>query len=277
MRNLILFIRRYFHFLLFLAIEAICLSRVFSQNPFQQAWFLQFSEEWMGRLYQHYADVMQYFHLRQVNDSLLAENARLRNELLRDFSVADTSRRIIRDTAHHRQYAYLSAQVVNNSIIHAANYITIHRGRMEGVHAHMGVVSSAGVAGVVVRASDHYALVMSVLHKDFRLSVRLKRTGDIGYVRWDGENPATALLSDIPRSVTLYKNDTVVTSGFSVMFPPGIPVGYVEMVGQQPASNFQVARIRLATPFSRLSYVYVIENLQAPEQLQVESNLPSSP
>ncbi|MBX6379243.1 rod shape-determining protein MreC [Thermoflavifilum aggregans] len=275
MRNLILFIRRYFNLLLFIAIEAICLNRVFSQNPFQQAWFLQFSEEWMGRLYQHYADVMQYFHLKQVNESLLAENARLRNQLLQDFSFPDTSRKLIRDTAQHRQYAYLPAEVVNNSIVHANNYITIHRGRLEGVHAHMGVVSSQGVAGVVVRASDHYALVMSLLHKDFRLSVRLKRTGDIGYVRWDGEDPATALFSDIPRSVTLYKNDTVVTSGFSVMFPPGIVVGYVEKVAQQPASNFQVARIRLATPFSRLRYVYVIENLQAPEQLQVESNVVS--
>lgn len=275
MRNLILFIRRYFNLLLFIAIEAICLSKVLSQNPFQQAWFLQFSEEWMGKLYQHYADVMQYFQLRQVNDSLLAENTRLRNQLAQDYSFPDTSRKLIRDTAHHRQYLYYPAVVVNNSIVHASNYITIHRGKLEGVHANMGVVSAQGVAGVVVRASDHYALVMSLLHKDFRLSVRLKRTGDIGYVRWDGENPATALLSDIPRSVTLYRNDTVVTSGFSVMFPPGIVVGYVEKVGHQPASNFQIARIRLATAFSRLRYVYVIENLQAPEQLQLESHIPS--
>ncbi|MCL6523240.1 MAG: rod shape-determining protein MreC [Thermoflavifilum sp.] len=274
MRNLILFIRRYFNLLLFITIELVCLNQVFTQNPFQQTVFLQFSEEWMGNLYQRYHRIMSYFHLKEVNDSLLAENARLRNALRNNFTRPDTSQIVVRDTAQHRQYLYLPAEVVNNSIIHASNYFTIHRGRLEGVEPHMGVISPNGVAGVVVQVSNHYALVMSLLHKESRISVRLKRTGDIGYVYWDGHNSYTAILADIPRSVNLYRNDTVVTSGFSIMFPPGLPVGFVEKIAHQPASNFQIARIRLATNFSRLRYVYVIKNFDAAEQTQIESNIP---
>jgi rod shape-determining protein MreC len=273
-RNLVLFIRRYFNFLLFAAVEIFCLTMVFRKNPYQRSAFINSADVVFGGLYQEYNNVEYYFHLKVTNDSLVKENTYLRNELAGDFFRPDTALKTVNDTSNGRQYLYMPAKVVNNSVNTLVNTITIHRGKLQGVEPNMGVISTSGVVGIVTQVSDNYAVVMSLLHKDSRTSVKLSRTGDIGYVRWDGKNPSYGVLSDIPRSVKLYKGDSVVTSGFSILFPPDIPIGYVVATAHQPSSNFHIARIRYATDFYNLQYVYVIKNFSAQEQQKLESSIP---
>lgn len=274
MRNLIIFIRRYFHFFLFLLLEILCLTLVWRNNAYQRSSFLNTTADLVGSLYQRVHTIQDYFDLKSVNDSLARENARLHNELLAEFHIPDTSSQLVRDTAGHRQYLYLSAEVVNNSVNTGMNTFTIDRGRLGGIGPNMGVVSSSGVAGIVIRVSDHFSVVMSLLHRDSRTSVRLARTGTLGYVHWDGRDPAYGILSDIPKSETLSKGDLVLTSGFSILFPPDIPVGQVTVIRNSGSRNFQSAVIRYATDFSRLEFVEVIRNNSADEQKALESAIP---
>jgi rod shape-determining protein MreC len=276
-RNLIIFIRRYFNFFLFLVIEIICLILVFRHNLYQRAAFLNSSNKLSGDLYRHYNDVQYYFHLRITNDSLAHENARLRNQLLADFSLKDTSGEkimTIKDSTGERKYRYITAKVVNNSVNTLMNYLTIERGSKDSIAPNMGVISSNGVVGIVRSVSDHYAVVLSLLHKDTRISARLTRSGNFGSVRWDGRNPEMATLTDIPRNVKVYRGDSVVTSGYSTIFPENILIGYVEGFTEQKASNFHTIRIRLATNFYKLQYVYVIDNLMGEEQKLLEQSAP---
>lgn len=277
MRNLIIFIRRYFNFFLFLVIEIICLILVFRHNLYQRAAFLNSSNKLSGDLYRRYNDVQYYFHLRITNDSLAHENARLHNELLADFSLKDTSGEkimTIKDSTGERKYRYITAKVVNNSVNTLMNYLTIERGSKDSIAPNMGVISSNGVVGIVRSVSDHYAVVLSLLHKDTRISARLTRSGNFGSVRWDGRNPEMATLTDIPRNVKVYRGDSVVTSGYSTIFPENILIGYVEGFTEQKASNFHTIRIRLATNFYKLQYVYVIDNLMGEEQKLLEQSAP---
>jgi rod shape-determining protein MreC len=130
--------------------------------------------------------------------------------------------------------------------------------------------------GIVRKASPHYAVVMSVLHKDMRISAKLVHSGNFGSVTWDMSHPDPryAVLSDIPKNVTLHLGDSVVTSGYSAIFPPGLLIGFVDRVSELAASNFHRVRIRLATHFRSLQYVYVIKNFNQQEQHQLESAMP---
>ncbi|MCW3462898.1 rod shape-determining protein MreC [Chitinophaga nivalis] len=289
MRNLIIFFRRYFNFFLFLLLEVICIVLVFQNNNFQRTAYVNSANNISGRLYDKYNNVQYYFHLKATNDSLVAENMRLHNALRTSFDSmittngfrTDTIRKYSDDTAHKvigteiRRYEYFAAKVINNTLNKPVNYITIHRGSLQGIRPNMGVISTNGVVGVVRSVSDNYSVVLSMLSKSNSVSIsaRLGQSKEMGSVHWDGDNAGYALLKDIPKSAKVNKGDTVVTSGFSALFPENIPIGYVDgiTVGDKASTSYTI-RLKLATNFFNLQYVYVIENLLKEEQQRLEDS-----
>ncbi|MHB1921427.1 MAG: rod shape-determining protein MreC [Chitinophagaceae bacterium] len=270
MRNLIIFIRRYSNFLFFLFLEIICLGMVVKNNNLQGTAWLNSTNKISSRLFTQFNNLQYYFQLKATNERLVKQNQRLLNLLPSSFDAMDTLQKIVADTALHQKFLYRQAKVVNNSVNNLTNYITIHRGSNQGVQPNMGVISTDGVVGIVRSVSPHYAVVMSLLNKETRISARLK-SGESGTVSWDGENAAFALLKGIPKTSSIHLGDTVWTSGYSTLFPAGIPIGYISQFSEKSTSNFYVIRIRLATHFYTLQYVYVIEDLMGDEQKNLES------
>lgn len=289
MRNLIIFLRRYFNFFLFLLLEVICIVLVFQNNNFQRTAYINSANNISGKLYDKYNNIQYYFHLKATNDSLVAENTRLHNALASSFDSVSTANGVRIDTirkysddsarkvigAEVRKYYYAEAKVVNNSLNKPMNYITIHRGSKQGIKPNMGVISSSGVVGVVRSVSDNYAVILSLLSKSNSVSIsaRLQNGKEMGSVHWDGDDPEYATLRDIPKSAKMHKGDTVVTSGFSALFPENIPIGYIVgyMQGDKSSTSRPI-KLKLATNFYNLQYVYVIENLLKDEQQRLEDS-----
>ncbi len=295
MRNLIIFLRRYFNFFLFLLLEVMCFVFVFRNNNFQRTAYLNSSNGLSGKLYARYNDVQYYFHLKATNDSLVRENLRLHNELASSFDVKDTSsvikfdtlRKFSNDTARKllstevRKFLYREAKVINNSVNREINTITIRRGSKDGVRPNMGVIGPNGVVGVVRSVSENYAVVISMLYKssgsssssNFGFSAKLKNSGEIGTVNWNGGNASIGQMRDIPRSAKLHKGDTVITSGFSAVFPENINIGYIDTfyLSDKSSTSYDI-RLKFATNFYNLQYVYVIENLLREEQTRLEDS-----
>ncbi|SHL00026.1 rod shape-determining protein MreC [Chitinophaga jiangningensis] len=289
MRNLIIFLRRYFNFFLFLLLEVICIVLVFQNNSFQRTAYINSANSISGKLYDKYNNVQYYFHLKATNDSLVAENTRLHNAIASSFDSITTTNGVKIDTIRKysddstrkvisteiRKYNYSAAKVVNNSLNKPMNYITIHRGSKQGIRPNMGVISSSGVVGVVRSVSDNYAVILSLLSKSNSVSIsaRLQHGKEMGSVHWDGDDPEYATLRDIPKSAVMHKGDTVVTSGFSALFPENIPIGYiVGYLRGDKSSTSRPVKLKLATNFYNLQYVYVIENLLKDEQQSLEDS-----
>lgn len=254
----------------------LCLSLVFNHNYYQRVSFLSSTNKVSGYLFGKYNNFEYYFHLRAVNDSLAVQNTRLLNQLPEDFASPDTSYKVIKDSAGKRQYLYMPAKVVNNSVNSLSNYITLYRGSDEGVEDGMGVVGPQGVVGIVRKVSSHYAVVMSLLHKDTRISAQLQNTGNFGSVKWDisALKPDEGILTDIPKNVPVHIGDSVVTSGFSAIFPQGLLIGYVNKISEVSSNNFHRIGIHFATHFQELQYVYIIKNFNAEEQHDLEASVP---
>ncbi|WP_298708715.1 rod shape-determining protein MreC, partial [Chitinophaga sp.] len=168
---------------------------------------------------------------------------------------------------------------INNSVNQTTNFITIRRGIKYGIRPNMGVIGPNGMVGVVRTASENYAVVISLLTKSngssssFSFSSRLRNSGEIGTVYWDGFDGGYVTMKDVPRSAKLHKGDTVVTSGFSAVFPENINIGYIDTfyVGEKASTSYTI-RLKLATNFYNLQYVYVIENLLRDEQTRLEDS-----
>ncbi len=274
MRNLILFISRFKTFFLFIALEVLCLFLLVRNNSYQRAAFLNSANRVTGNLYQSVDNVRNYFTLKRINDSLQRENARLRRKVESSFDcripLRDTVMRYAKDSGGKPVYSYIPAEVINNSTNSLSNTITINKGTKHGVEKDMGVIGPNGVVGIVIGTSTRFSVVMSLLHKNASISGELARHNYVGNIRWDGQDVTSVQLHDIPKHVNVKKGDSVVTSGYSSFFPPGISIGVVRKVTLDEANNFYSIDLRLLTNFRSLEYVYIVDYLFREERRKVE-------
>jgi rod shape-determining protein MreC len=168
------------------------------------------------------------------------------------------------------EYSYITAQVVNNSISGYLNYITIDRGLEDGVTEDMGVVSIYGIAGIVSAVSDHFAVIIPILNPKCKISCKLYRGDYYGTLSWDGRDVRYANLEELPLHAEFQEGDTVVTSGYSAVFPPGVIVGTVAELDNRHTHNFYSLKIKLATDFQGLKVVRVLKNRYRQERSSVE-------
>jgi rod shape-determining protein MreC len=232
-----------------------------------------------GLMYQKQNDVVVYFGLRRMNDSLINENARLRQAMAR-YSNLDTLkdtavRRIVKtsDSTHvvqYNDYLYRTAKVVNNSVSSGNNYITINRGSADGIGRNMPVISSTGVVGRVVNVSAHFASVLSVLSVKQQLSAKLK-DGTFSYITWDGDNPDVMVMKDVPQQIKIHMNDSVFTTSFS-FFPSDILIGTVFKMKVNTKNNLRQLYLHPSTNFRNIQYVYVVENKMMAERIKLEDS-----
>jgi rod shape-determining protein MreC len=168
------------------------------------------------------------------------------------------------------QYYYIPSRVVHNSVYRQYNYLTLDKGKKEGVFGNMGVISDQGLVGIVYESSNNFSTVIPIINRDFRLSVKIKSNDYAGILQWGGESPLYAMLTEIPFHVDISEGDTIVTSGFSAIFPEGIRVGEIESFSLEQG-NFYDIRIRLYNDFQRLYLVNIIKNYRQEEQLNLEN------
>lgn len=238
------------------------------QNNYQRASFINSSNNITGSAFSSYSNIVDYFHLKVENEQLMAENARLRNQVDQAFRIADTNHYYDKDSL----FRFVEAKVISNSINNQKNYLLLNKGRKDGILPDMGVITSDGIAGTVVEVSDHFARVMSVLHIQHKINARIKKNLHLGSVEWNGKDYRYGVLNDVPVHVKLNPGDTIITSGNSLIFPEGISVGTVSRGDErqiQAQGNFQSASVTYSVDFNKLYHVYVIINLMKPELDQV--------
>lgn len=277
MKNIFIFIRRYFNFLFFLVLQILSIILLVRYNQTHEAVYADVSNEITGRINAQYNVVQNYFHLKENNKLLLEENTRLKNLLHINFESPDSTKNtvldsLVRDTlGRERKFIWLPAKVVSNTVSQQLNYLTLHRGSKQGVKKDMAVIGPQGVVGTVISVSENFSRVMSLLHRNSKVSSMLKKGNIPGTVEWDGKDPHYLTLRNIPKSIKVAKGDTVVTSSYSANYPPDLPVGFVDQVSNDPGSNFLIIRLKTATNFYNIEYVNIVENVQWDEQRRLEA------
>lgn len=269
MRNLFQLLWKNNFLILFLLLEIFCLYVIIQNQFYQRAVVINSSNSVVAKGLGYINNVEQYIYLKKNNDLLLSELEVYRNADMRSYYDIRFIKSNVNDTIYKRQYTYTSAKVINNSVNKAANYLTLDKGLLQGIKRDMGVISAAGVVGVVKEVSANYATAISLLHKDSKINGKLKRTGEFGPIIWDGK-PAYAYLREIPTSAKFNKGDTIITTSFSSIFPEGIMIGTIESAEIASGENSYSIKIKLATNFHSVSHVLIIDNKFKEEQKTLE-------
>lgn len=279
MRNIFLFIRRYFNLIMLLLLQGFCIYLIVHYNTYHNAVASGFMNEVTGKINIQYNKIDNYFDLKKTNEQLAKDNERLRNGLKENFERPDTATKIVTDSIPFdtlgslRKWQYFSAKVVSSSVSGQNNFIVLSRGSAQQLKKDDGVVDpNNGVAGIITDVSENFAVVMSLLHKDSKISAKLKKGGELGRVIWDGKDPNLLSLIDIRKSAKIAKGDTVYTSGFTTTFPFGLMIGTIDQIASDKSTNNFIIRLKSTVNFYNLQYVYAIENYQKDEINQLLEN-----
>ena len=265
MRNLLEFLSKYYHWLLFAVLEVTSFVLLFQFNSYQGSVWFTSANAVVGKLYELEADVESFFSLTKVNKDLTLRNfylerqvnqlSRLYYDLTKDTTIAERN-----ELEFLSRYKLIPAKVVSNSVDRNDNLMTIDRGSKDGVEKDMGVACGNGVVGVVYLVSDHYSVVMPVLNYHSRISCAIRRRGYFGYLKWQGGDANIAYVEDVPRHAKFKRGDWVETSGYSSIFPPGVLVGkIIEVYNSRDGLSYRL-KVQLTTDFGNVRDVCVISD-----------------
>ena len=276
MRNLLNFLLKYNYWFLFILLEVICFVLLFRFNNYQQSVYFTSANVVTGKVYEVSGSVSSYFHLKSVNEDLLDRNMLLEQQIanlenaLRERQVDSVIVNSIRNL-DNKDYQIFKAHVIRNSLNQADNYITLDKGSSSGIRPEMGVVDGNGVVGIVYKTSPNYSLVISVLNSKSSISCKIVGSEYFGYLKWEHGDSRYAYLKDLPRHAEFNLGDTVVTSGYSTVFPAGVMVGTVDDMSDSNDGLSYLLKIKLATDFGKLGDVRVIARTGQMEQQELEN------
>ena len=272
MRNLLDFLYKYHHWLVFVLLEVVSVVLLFKYNSYQNSVWFTSANAVAGKVYEMESKLTSYMAMAELNEQLTLRNIyqeRQLDQLRRLYAEAtkDTTAAEREELAFLSNYQLIPAKVVENSIHKAENLITIDKGRKDGVEPDMGVACGNGVVGVAYLVRDHSSVVISALNAaSSRISCSIRNRGYFGYRHWYGGDPSVAYVEDVPRHAKFNLGEWMVTSGFSSIFPSGVQVGKIEQVYNSSDGLSYKLKVRLSTDFGNLRDVVVISDKSIAER-----------
>ncbi|MFT4660077.1 MAG: rod shape-determining protein MreC [Patiriisocius sp.] len=271
MRSLIKLLRKYQLFLLFLILQLVSFNLIFKYNSFPKATFLSSTNSMVGLVSKKSAEIAEFLALQEINDALVEENNKLRENSKLSFHKVNDEYALIDDSLWRKQYRFSYADIVQSSIYQSNNYITLDKGESSKVEPGMGVLSTNGIIGKVIKCTKNYSLVMPVINGQFTLNVVALRTGNSGLLTWKEEHDFRyARVENITKDTPLEKGDVFVTRTGSKLFPGGVEIGKIVEVFSSPGDNFHTIRILMNTDYGRIKKATLVFNILKPEIDELE-------
>lgn len=274
MNKILEFFYKYLTVIIFVILEVLAFGLVVNKNDLQRSVAFRYATTLSAWTYGVANSVTDYFGLGEINKQLAEENARLHREIA-DYrlQIAGGGLQVADSVKTQIAENYLSAKVVYNSVYDLQNYIIIDKGSEQGVEEDMGVFAPQGVVGVVQRVSKNYSVVLPIINPEQVISAKIKGGNQLGSIKWDGKSPMKAKLYEIPNHVNVVAGDTIVTSGFSAIFPDGMMIGVVDKATVVESTMYCDIDVALSVDFQSLSYVTVVAFENQKELLNLQKSL----
>jgi len=261
MKNLIRLLERYYLFLLFVVLEIIAFSLLINNNVYHRSVYNEISTAWTGKIFSIVQEIKNYTNLKEINEQLLEENTRIKNTLLSAYKSNRITFREINDSVFEKQWEYIDTRIVFNTTNKQNNIIIIDKGSRHGITTEMGLITDKGIIGFICNVSKNYSMALSLINTNVSISAKHKNSGYFGVLKWDGIDNWYCWLSDIPNHIKINNGDTVVSSGYSAIFPEGVPIGAILDFHKTDDMNFYNVKVKLFQDFNVLSYVYVVKSV----------------
>jgi len=269
MQQIVNFILKNSNKLLFLLLLSISLLLTIQSHSYHRSKVVSSANFLTGGVYEKLNNVNEYFQLKDQNEELALENARLKSYL---FNIGDSAILPKIDTIKGiRKTDIIVSKVIHNSYNVYENYLTINSGDAAGVKQDMGVINSAGIIGIVDKTSKNYATIVSILNIKSQINAKIKKSNHFGSLIWNGKSTGFVQLIDVPRLASVRKGDTIVTGGQSVIFPENIGIGTIDKIYVDNKTNYYTINVKLFNDMTNLGHVYIIKSKDREEIINLEN------
>ncbi len=263
-------------FLLFFILETICLFLVVGYNKSQKEIFINSTNIFTGKIHEKTSEFSNYMSLSELADKLSVQNANLRKQLIELETKMHQDSNFVMDSIVEldstQVYSFLPVKIINNSVNKIYNTFTLNKGSNDGIKYKQGVIGNDGVYGIVIRVGKHYSVAMSILNPEMKVSGLIKNRDYIGSINWNGDITHVRM-NDVPKHAVFEKGDTIITSGYSSIFPKGLHIGVIDTFWIESGRNFYNIDVKLGEDLAKVSYAYVVSHKLKEEQLLIESGV----
>jgi rod shape-determining protein MreC len=271
MQQIITFVFKNSYRLLFLLLLFLSFILTVQFHSFHRSKVISSANFFTGGIYERINSVSEYLQLRDQNNQLAVENARLKMLL---FNVKDSTLAPRLDSIKGvKKVNIIVSKVIHNAYNTHENYLTINSGTAQGVQSDMGVINSAGIIGIIDKASENYATIISILNVKSQINAKIKKTNHFGSLVWNGKSTGFVQLIDVPRLASVHKGDTIVTGGQSVIFPENIGIGTIDKIYIDNETNYYTLNVKLFNDMTNLGHVYIIKSKDRDEIINLEKRV----
>ena len=264
MQNILLLFARFGSHITFIFFIFISFFLIVNFNQSQRSIFINSSNYYANKLDSKTSKWQSYLSLQEVNDSLAQHNA----SLMEKFINTEVAIPEISDTT--LQFEVIPTNVIRSTFNLRNNHMTLDAGARDGIQKDMGVIAENGLLGIVRDVSEKYAHVISVLNSQSRISCSVKPHAYPGNLVWKNLESKFMNLESIPKHVNIAIGDSVITNGYSTIFPPNIFVGTIASFQVERGSSNYNIKVKLANDIPNTKVAYIIKNNFAEEQKTLE-------
>ncbi|MEW6109994.1 MAG: rod shape-determining protein MreC [Nitrospirota bacterium] len=189
---------------------------------------------------------------RQVDD-LILEKKKYQEVILENRRLRELL------SLREKQNNYVtSAEIIARGVDHFANTLIINKGRRDGVEKDMSAITPKGLAGKIFNVSGSFSRLLLLTDINFSASVRMQDSRKEGII--SGTGTKKCILKYVPYEEEIKTGDIIITSGLDMLFPPGIPVGYVSKVDNKGAGgHFQHIEVIPFQDNTKLEEVIIVK------------------
>ena len=167
------------------------------------------------------------------------------------------------------KYKPITSEVIGFNTETYGNTILLDAGEEKGVTINIPVVNSEGIVGKVIDVGQYSSIAQLLNDRNFSISVTINPVGANGIL-----HGARGLsdLKEVPKGLLVTVGDTVVTSGYSDIYPAGLMVGFVTFVNEKPGHFFKEIKVEPSASMSKLKEVFILVSAIDPQNEELIEN-----
>ena len=191
--------------------------------------------------------------LKKRVQELLLEREKYREAMLEDKRL----RELLALRERHKDYV-ATARVIARGIDNWTHTFFLDKGSADGIGKDMTAITPKGLAGKITSVTGSYSRLLLLNDINFSASVRLQGSRTEGVL--SGTGTSRCILKYVSFEEPVKAGEIVITSGLDMLFPPGIPVGYVSKVGgRADESNFQYLEVQPFQDSAEMEEVIIVK------------------
>ena len=212
-----------------------------------------------------FANKEEIEELKKLNADLM-----LKVNLLREYGLENRELKELLNFKDTTNYELVPGKIISKLVSKTHGNFIVNIGLSDSVKAGMPIVNSDGLVGIITDVSEDFSVVRTLGNSELNLAVTNQRSNVNGILSWNGNQ---LVIKNIPTNFDNEIGDRIVTSEFSTMLPPSIPVGLISEKETNIAGVLSNLVVQPFTDFNAMKNIFAVKYIESEQVNELELNL----